>query len=240
MTDADVILPVTTASEFNYIMATMAIRTCRASTDARIIVMLNNSEDGSLWNRVVKQCSLLGIECCYVPGPFNIAKIFNNGASLGVGKYIAYGTSDVIYYPGWLENLISLWEKEPDYFALCTYSFDDLNMPCVSHEIVNEPRIVQTHNPSSGVIVIKRESNYVWDEQFPLWEIDADFLYYLEHNKLKAGYCLNARADHLIGCVRNHIDLKKHFGMKNDGDFFGGPRIRLEKKWGLERPKELQ
>lgn len=229
--DADIILPVTGANPIAYHMATMAIRTCRASTSARLTVLINNTPDGRIRERLMTQCLLLGASHAYLDGPFNIAKAFNLGAQMATGKYIAYATSDVIYYPNWLENIVELWEEQPEWFALCSYSFDDQNMPCSKPNTAPERRIEQTANPSSGVIVLKRGSRYSWDEQFPLWEIDADFLYYLESKALKAGCVLNARCDHLVDGVKAHLDLQTAFGQTSD-QFYGESKARLKAKWG--------
>lgn len=235
-TDADIVLPVCASDEGSLYVSTVGIRTCAATAPgARIMVMCNNTE-GKFRQIIESNCVGLGLEFYYIDGPFSISRVFNRGARLGTRKYIAYCTADVIYYHGWLENLISLWNEHPDYFALATYSFDIGNNPCVPRSGMGERRIVDTHNPSSGVLVLKRESGYVWDENFPLWEIDADFLYYIERNGLRAGYCLNARCDHMIEGIRRHIDYGKNFGMTCQDDFFGAPRRYLEQKWGLGPP----
>jgi hypothetical protein len=231
MTDADVILPVCASNSQCHIMAMMAMRTLRASTDATIYVMANNTPDLTRRLALQQECELLGMHFYYDHGPFNIARAFNIGATFGCGKYIAYATSDVIYFPDWLDNIISLWEENPQYFALCNYSFDVCNNPCVRQSVIPERRIVDTHNPSAGVIVLKRESGYKWDEQFPLWEIDTDFLYYIEAHNLKCGYCLNARCDHLVDGVKAHVDYQTNFRMTGD-EFYGRSKARVKSKWG--------
>lgn len=212
-------------------MAKIALRTCRASTDAPMIVLANNSPEPRLRDDIFKECHALGIDYCYLDGPFNIAKAFNYGASRTGGKYIAYGTSDVIYYPGWLDNIIKSWEQYPDYFALCNYSFDMAHNPCTRQCVEPLNVIKHTANPSAGIIVLKRSSGYQWDEQFPLWEIDADFLYHLEANNLKAGYCLNARCDHLVDGVKAHLDLLENFGQTSD-QFYRDSKAKIKAKWG--------
>lgn len=235
MTDADIILPVCATNAHCHLMASMAMRTLRASTDARIFVLGNNTPDESRREALEKECRLLGMFLHWMEGPFSISVAFNSGTRLGEGpgpsKYIAYATSDVIYFPGWLENIIELWEENPHYFALCSYSFDVNNNPCVRHEVTPERRIVDTHNPSSGALVLKRESGYKWDEQFALWEIDTDFLYYIEAHNLKAGYCLNARCDHLVDGVKAHVDYQTNFGMTGD-EFYRGSKAAVKSKWG--------
>jgi hypothetical protein len=136
----------------------------------------------------------------------------------------------VIYYPNWLENIIELWEQNPQYFCLCNYSFDVANNPCVERHLFPEKRIVNTHNPSSGVLVLRRSANYVWDEFFHLWEIDTDFQMYIEANGLKAGYCLNARCDHLVDGVKAHVDYETNMGITSD-QFYGASKQRIKEKW---------
>lgn len=225
--DADVILPITTATDQTYLMATVALRTCRASTSARILAFLNNSPPSPLRERIINQCQMLGIGMVFWDKPFSLTKIFNAGTGLTRGEFIAYGTSDVIYFPNWFENIVELWRENPEYFCLVNYSFDDLNMPCVQHSVVNERRIEHTGNPSSGVTIFKRSSNYVWDENFSCWEMDADLFYYLVHHKLKAGYCLDARCDHLINGVKSLV-----------GGNWENPKAGeyLRAKWGLLEP----
>ena len=231
MTDADIILPVCATNSHCHLLASMAMRTLRASTDARIIVLANNTPDESRRFALERECGLLGLDYLYVGGPFSISKLFNEGAAMGMRKYIAYATSDVIYFPGWLDNIIELWEMSPDYFALCSYSFDINNNPCARQSVEPIKLVQNTHNPSSGVIVLKRESGYKWDETFPLWEIDTDFLYYVEAHNLKCGYCLNARCDHLIDGVKAHIDLAVNFGLTSD-QFYKDSKAAVRKKSG--------
>jgi glycosyltransferase involved in cell wall biosynthesis len=212
-------------------MAKVAIRTCRASTDAHMLVLANNSPDQRTRDEIKEECGLLGCRYEYLEGPFNIAKAFNHGTFATVGKYVAYGTSDVIYYPGWLDKIIAAWQQHPSYFALCNYSFDTSNNPCCRRDIIPLNVIKHTPNPSAGVIVLKRENGYQWDEQFSLWEIDADFLYYIEANNLKAGYCLNARCDHLVDGVKAHMDLAEAFGLKEGEDFYRDSKAKIRAKW---------
>lgn len=231
--NADVILPLCASNDASLYVSLVGLRTCQASTNARVWVMCNNTTEP--WLTIIREnCEMLGVNFRYVDGPFNIAKVFNLGTRLTYGDYIAFATADVIFFPRWFENIVELWEENPEYWTLTNYSFDTRNMPCVKHDTTPERRIVQTGNPSAGINVFKRSSGYVWDEQFPLWEIDADLHYHLAHYGLKAGVCLNARCDHMIEGIRPHIDYNKNFGITDaDKEFFRAPRKRLEAKWGL-------
>ncbi len=223
--DADVIMPVTTATEWSYLMAVIALRTCKASTSARVWAYINNSPKSVWRTRLEKQCHALGIRVVDWGQPFSLSKIFNAALDRTRGEFIAYATSDVLYFKDWLENIVDLWREFPGYFTLCNWSFDDQNMPCVQHTIINERRIIHTGNPSAGVNVFRRADGWRWDEHFDLWEIDADLFYHIERNKLKAGICLNARCDHLIEGVRKFIP----HGPGQDFDATG----YLRKKWNL-------
>jgi len=226
--NSDVIIPVTTHNDKTYLMAVVALRTCQASTKARIWAFINNSPPSTLRNRLISQCAMLGISTVDWQRPFSLSKIFNKGLDMTNGEYIAYGTSDVIFYPDWFEKIISLWKESPDYFCLVNYSFDDLKMPCTKNHTEEIRKIQNTHNPSSGVTIFKRASGWRWDEKITLWEIDTDLNLFLERNRLKAGYCLNARCDHLINCVKDQIP--ESWGLSNN------PRAYVEKKYGLEKP----
>lgn len=229
MIDGAIVIPATTPNAAAYAMSATAIRTCRASTDTPMLVLHNTTPEGPWRDRFRKECELLDIQYQYVPGFFSISKCFNLGTQMTTGKYVALGCADVVYYPHWLENIVELWEENPEYFCLCNYTFDsDGGHPCARTSTVPIRAILPSANPSSGVIVMKRENGYVWDEHFALWEMDADLFYYLEANKLKAGVCLNARCDHMICGNRNLISEKNHFDDKIESSESGR---YLRQKW---------
>lgn len=235
--NSDVILPLCASNDASLYVSLVGLRTCQASTNARVLVMCNNTTEPYL-SVIQANCALLDVGFRYVEGPFNIAKTFNLGTRMTHGDFIAFATCDMIYFPRWFENIVELWEDNPEYWTLCNYSFDTRIMPCVKHDTTPERRIVQTGNPSAGINVFKRSSEYVWDEQFPLWEIDADLHYHLAHHNLKAGICLNARADHMIEGIRKNIDYNANFGITDASkEFFTAPRKLLERKWNLSKPK---
>lgn len=229
MIDADVIIPVTTHSDLTYLMAVVALRTCQASTTARIHAYINNSPDGTLRNRLINQCAMLGIYTYDWQRPFSLSKIFNHGTDHTKGEYIAYGTSDVIYYPNWLENIIDLWKENPEYYCLVNYSFDDLPRSCSQNHVQPIRQIRDTWNPSSGVTIFKRASGWRWDEHFRLWEIDTDVNWHMERNRLKAGYCLNARCDHLVSCIKDVVPGST--GMETN------PTEYVHRKYGMPLPQ---
>lgn len=235
--NSDVILPLCASNDASLYVSLVGLRTCQASTSARILVLCNNTPEP--WLTVIREnCEMLGVAFRYVDGPFNMAKTFNLGTRLTYGDYISFASADLIYFPNWFENIVDLWQENPQYWTLCNWTLDrDAGHPCARRDVVHERRIVDTGFPSAGQNVLKRSSEYVWDEQFPFWELDADMHYYMQRNNLKAGYCLNARCDHMIQGIRSQIDYRKNFGIENiDNEFFKTPRKLLEKKWGLSAP----
>jgi glycosyltransferase involved in cell wall biosynthesis len=210
MIDATVILPVTSANEqtFNYALTT--IKSCHDTTKGRIFVMDNNSH-GSSWTEVLKkECEAMGVRYEYFPQQFSTSKFFNMGLDQTSGKYIAYGSSDLIFHtPSWLENIIELWEEQPEWWCLAPFQLGSEGMSCGRSSATLEKRIVRCHNVACGICVMKRENGYRWDEQFP-FQVDSDQVYHAEANKLKMGYCCNARVEHLIGRIRGSIDQTLH------------------------------
>lgn len=225
--DAIVILPVTTANRETLLWAQIAIRTCQASTKGRIFVMDNNAIPGETWTELLKkECELLGVRYEYFPGRFSTSKYFNAALDMTRSKYIAYGSSDLIFYPNWLENIIELWEEQPDWFCLSPFQFGSSGMSCGRENLTMEKRITRTHNVASGVCVMRRADGYRWDEQF-VWQTDSDLVYHAEANNLKMGYCLNARVDHLIGPIKASIDQTTHIATTAKDE-----NTLLRDKWG--------
>src|SRR5438552_12500924 len=95
--DCDIIIPVTVPNRFLWTVASMCLRSARASSDANIIVMLNNSPDKTLADDLRDQCTLLDIWVVEMEGPFSISKAFNQASALGKHKYIVYGQCDILF-----------------------------------------------------------------------------------------------------------------------------------------------
>jgi hypothetical protein len=229
--NSDVVMAICAPNMPTFNQSLVAIRTLKASTGARILIMGNNTPNEE-WRKLLRwNCELLGCKWSYFEEPFSLSKYWNMGADLcPKGDYIAYANADAIFYPFWFENLVRLWEKEPDYFTVVPFSFDCRNMPCERQQVVPIEKIVPAHNPAGAVQVFKRSSNWRWDEQFVMWEMDADVTFFLKHNNLSGGVAFNSRVDHLIHGYVEQIDAHKHFNGKYD---IGAATSALKKKWGL-------
>jgi len=224
MLDADIILPVTSANHrtFGYAMAT--ISSCRETTAGRIFVMDNNSH-GSRWTESLQYAcnEMVDVRYEYFPQKFSTPKFFNIGLDKTNGKYIAYGSSDLIFHPHWLENIIELWEEQHQWFCLAPFQLGSEGMSCGRVTDTLEKRIIQTHNVACGIAVFRRSDGYHWDEQFP-YQCDSDLVYHAEANNLKMGYCCNARVDHLIGRIRGNINQTLHNEEPAKDEFFTGAK----------------
>lgn len=229
MGKCDILIPVTTYTEATYAMACVAVRTCRASVspDEKVIAVLNNSPKSPRETAFREECGLLGIDVWVWPGQFNFSSIFNQYVERCRTPFLAYGSSDVIYYPGWLDAILAAWEKHPDFWFMCNYTFHaDGGLPCARRSVQPEDRVVKTHNPSSGVLVYRLANGWRYDERFPLWEADADLTLWMQHNGKTAGCCYNARCDHLLGAVKVAVPSELWGGCSR-------PAELLREKWKL-------
>lgn len=230
MTPADVILPLTAATETLWYAASVALRTLRDSCDARVLALMNNTPEGKLRDSIIAQCKSLNIECRYIDGPFSLSRFWNLGRSLTSSEYIAYANQDCIYFRGWLDNMIELWREEPDYYALWPWSLCDHDMGIAYPQKVQyERRILRHHHPAT-LLLMRLDSGYVWDEQFNSWEMDADFIRHVESKGLKIGMCLNSRVDHFSSFINSNVDIEQNYGSE---DFYDEATERLRKKWNL-------
>lgn len=230
--NSDVILPVTVPNAYLWYVAQAAIRTCRASTAARIWVMCNNSPDLNLRAQLEKDCQMLGVNFNYYDVPWNMNRFYNWGMEMVEGDYVAVGQQDLLFYPNWFENIAAAWEKEPDYFLVIPYSMDRTPKAWTRiQENYESLPLRRCHDVTSGVTVFRRKDGYRYDEQFADWEQDADLQYYCQNHGLKCGVCLNARVDHLIQTVRSEIDMSATIGVNDYGKL---ATEALRKKWNLK------
>jgi hypothetical protein len=233
--DCDLILPVTVPNEVLWAVSSMCLRSARASTDANIIVMLNNSPDKKLADDIREQCSLLDIKLVEMDAPFSLSVAFNQGAALGHAKYIAYGQCDTLFFDGWLDRLVELWEEHPEYYVVWPFTFSTLRYGQSYRQSYRlERRIVADGFPQGALSILRRADNYQWDERFTFWEMDADFSLHMQRNNLKGGLCLWSRVDHIAQTVGNNIDRNKHFGVADMGEANSQASRRLQEKWGLK------
>lgn len=234
---ASVVFPLTSEGQFPWYMATVALRTLRESTNAHILVLHNNTPTKSRRDSIELECKQLGIEDYrYIDGPYAQSKFWNQGIDATTSKYIAFVNQDSIFFKGWLDGIVSLWEKHPEYFALWPWCYDE-NYPRAScpNVIKFEDRIHDSNHPCTA-LVLRRDYGYRFDERYRLWEMDADLMHYFAHHKLKTGICMNARVDHFNSTLSGSIDLNKHYGITgNFSDIFYGDAILYTKaKWGIK------
>jgi glycosyltransferase involved in cell wall biosynthesis len=236
--DADIIIPVTVPTPLLYTVASMCLRSARASSDANIIVVLNNS-DWKLARMIRDECDLQNIRVIEMKGPFSISKALNLGAATGNGKYIAYAQCDILFFDGWLDRLVELWEENPEYFVLWPFTFSLMKYgQSYRRDFRLHRQLVNDGFPQGALSVVKRSDGYRWDEQFPFWEADADFSLHIERNKLKSALCLWSRVDHIPMTIGQNINHEKHFGVSDMGVCRSEASARLRAKWNLPMPKE--
>ncbi len=229
--DADIILPVTVPTFGLWAVASMCIRSARASTEANIIVLLNNSEP-ALAEDVREQCRLLDVRCVDMPGPFSLSRAFNAGMDMGSGKYVAFGQCDTLFFEGWLDRLVELWEEEPGYFVVWPFTFSTARYgQSYRRSPVLERRIVEDGFPQGALSVLRRDDGYRWDERFVWWEMDADFSLDMQKHGRKGGLCLWSRVDHLPQVVGKSIDGARHFGVRGMNDSTSEANELLKAKW---------
>lgn len=223
--ESQVIIPVVGSCRQNFDASMVALRTCRATTSAKMLIIGNNCTEEYRHDFEVT-CEALGCEWRFVPGPFNCPKTFNDGLDSTTGPFVAMAGCDTIFYPAWFSNLIRLWQQNPGFFALAPISFHP-RIPHLRQYVTGpENRILEEHAHCPGCQVFKRSNGYRYDEQAG-WEIDSDLHQYIMRNQLREGVCLNSRVDH-VGQIRETLPPRvwktpAHFDCH---DYF-------MKKWGL-------
>lgn len=227
--NADVIIPCTVQNHATWYMAEIAIRSCRYSTAARVHALCNNSKDSRYLPIFERHCAALGVHYEYCEGPFNMNRLYNRGLDLAEGDYVACCNQDLLFFPDWFEEVVKMWEANPRFFYMLTYSFGLGAATYWRAHPKPENRIELATSPTSGLTVLKAANGYRWDEQFPDWEQDADFTLYCQKNNLIGGQCLNARVDHLCECVRAAVDMDASTGIENH---CAAAAAALKKKWG--------
>ncbi len=230
MTDASVILPMTACSPFMEYVNQVCLRTLRESTDAEVLVLLNNTPDPAKIATFEKLCGVLGFRFEHIPGTFSQSRFWNYGIDHTSGSYVVFGNMDLIFYPDWLDHILELWREEPDYWAIWPWSFNVVDMGLAYRPQRGlERRIISTHHPAVA-LVMRRSDGYRWDEQFPLWEMDADFMHHCTRHQLKTGLCMWSRVDHIHNTVSSNVDISTHLGVT---DHCSLSVNRLRAKWNL-------
>lgn len=228
---ADIIIPVCATNWATFNLARLAIRTCAAHTPMGNILIYGNNIENQEWRiELSRSAILLGCRWCYIEGEFNFAQTFNRGIHETNSEFYGCFGQDVIFFPNWLVNLISLWKRNPQFFTLSPYSFDlRYGEPIISLPDHPQDRILETHIHCTAGQLFRRDKLFHYDESFPYWDLDSDLHQFIIHNSLREGICLNSRVDHLVEGVMCEIDKKKCLADKD----FVASSMRLKRKWGL-------
>lgn len=228
MMDCTVVILATVDNPILFYAAEVAVRTCQASTGQPIYVLCNNSNDVALRERFQTDCGDLGVTYEYWPGAYHMNRMFNHVNTKLSTHYVAYCNQDVIFYQGWLSNLITQWEKQAEYWMVVPYNQG--SRPTITQKRVpgDTQGIVDTPNHATGVIVLRR--GFAFDETFADWEQDADMHYYAGANRLKIGVCLSSRVDHFEEIVRKYGDIEGKLGVEG---YAAKASAALKAKWNL-------
>lgn len=190
------------------------------SEECQILFMDNGGHDQKSRDRVRVVCKELGYRYEFIAEPFNEARYFNLGFEMTKernAKYVFRANFDVIFYPGWIHNLIESWEKEPDYYCVAPYAFSDQHKGLCYRDVERwENRIMPCDHPSGWMYGMRRADVIPADESFKYWNVDYDFYEWMKANGKKAGVCYSSRVDHLADAVKTHhpesfgFDLNAH------------------------------
>ncbi len=205
------------------------VLTAHAHTKANIIVVANNILPE--WREELQwMCNQLGVTWIY-QDPFNFPKAFNDQIRAGNSPYYACFGQDVIFYPNWMENLIRCWEKEPDYYYVAPYSFNQWReAPFTSLPVHPQDGIVEMHPHCAAGIVFRRDKQVLYDESM-VRGFDSDLHQFVKHHKLREGICLSSRVDHFGQAVLNGVTNEEQdriFGGSGSED-----NLKLWKKWNI-------
>lgn len=235
MTDCDIIMPGTNQNAKTFQMNCRAIESLKDSCDARLLFLDNNCADFTWCKEFEILCKSLGYRYLYCFEPFNMGKFFNHGYRITKGKYICYSNSDLVFHKDWLKNILELWEENPEFYSMHSYSFHPHHkgLNYRNDDCAPIRQVIECDHPGSGLSVMRRTDRHVWDETFSYWENDHDYWRWMKANGKKAGICLNARVDHDIEGVMKLIDEKTfdERGLKASKE---EASAALRKKWGLD------
>lgn len=233
MTNASIIIPVTVANDLLFYAATVCLRTCRATTDAEILVIFNNSKADDNTEALLDQCECLDIDYMTWGLPFSMSAVWNHGARETHNAHIVYAQQDIIFYPGWLNAILGAFTEHPQYRLFWPWSFDWRNFGTSTRkDYRNGTGLLDSDYPCGALSVHRRSDGYVWDERFSRWELDADFAYEMRNNRWKGACVLDSRVDHLVETISDHIDFEQHYGKPKDA-LHKEATEALKRKWNL-------
>ena len=172
----DLIMPATCHNKALFEITMKALKSCKATCDAKVLYLANNDRGTEFGDRMQKEVEALGYDYKYIPGAFNMSRLFNLGFNITKGEYICYSNSDVEFFPGWLDALIEAWKEHPHFYSMHPYTFS------AEHKGLNYrnddchpiKRVIPCDHPgAAGCMLMKRKDCHVWDERFTYWEHDA-------------------------------------------------------------------
>lgn len=171
----------------------------------------------------------------YVPvvEPYHQTKYWNDFMRSSRADYVVLASADVIFYHGWLEQLLRYYSASPDLLSVHPVAFSPWHAG-LSYFCEAGPRpdvLHTTANPLCHVLVHRLANKYFWDEQFPYYEADMDYHLHMERSGKRAGVVTSSRVDHLEGSIIRHE--AKGVVLQPDA---GIARKRLEAKWNLSPP----
>lgn len=237
MTNTVIIMPARCGNAQLTLMLKYALATCKASCDARVMVLDDLGIPENFASEMRAYCATLGYEYRQLnfPRPFSIGRYWNYGAQNSTEEFICYANADVVFFPGWLDHIRQAFAATGDrYCTIQPYSWHPTEQGKINYQvqIPLEPKLVECDHPSCHAGVWRRRSGYVWDEGYSVSEDDCDFWMYMRYHKLKAAIHYGSRVDHLIGQIRG---AKGDTGDSKDAagnDLFNVNRERLRAKWG--------
>jgi GT2 family glycosyltransferase len=172
-----------------------------------------------------------GCETCKVIQPeeeFNYNKFLNIGLKNCTNEWILISNNDTIYYPNFLEEMLSANEKDPTLMSMSP--MDDT---WHRHKTFNKNvDIHYGHRTSYEIagwsILVKREvlekmDNF--DEQFEFWYQDNDYALTLQKFGYKHALVTKSKVKHLLSKSHNLIDRSKKYKMTD------GLIVNLQNKW---------
>ncbi len=233
MSTVSIIFPMTTSSDFLWLLNSVCLRTCRATApDAEILVLANNSPPSGYVDDLKKQCELLNIRYHHEDGVFNMARYYNLGTRMTTGEYVVYGSADLIFYAGWCDKLLEAFKTRPNYFSLSPWTFHpDHGGVGYKANQEHQDEVVTTHWVATGAPMMRRDLGYVYDERFADWEMDVDYHNWAKAAGLPLGVVMNSRVDHFISIVRGRVDIGVNYG---DADYQSKASAYLKQKWNMQ------
>jgi hypothetical protein len=214
-----------------------AISTHQATCESLLHVWDHDRLEGSSLNAQLEAlCQSLGASYLYLSEPYHQTRWWNRFIQNSEADYLALSSADVIFYPGWLDEIKYAITYTPGLLSYhpVTVSRNHCGLSYVNSPSALEPhRVVINANPLCHVIVTPKIGAHVWDEQFPYWEADMDYHLTMERGPRKAGICRGSRVDHLDGSQIR--DSASHYPIG-----YHEARGLLEKKWGLNPVGEFR